>query len=110
MTDMRKVGTFLDVPFYHPADKPIPMLRSEDEQPVIRARAHARIFNLRDVQQLSDYEAVFQAVADGTAMVEAEERWKEADGVYLAFVRWSAIFSTMPDVKELPEDARETIT
>lgn len=58
-------------------------------------KAHVRIFRLQDVKDLQDYEAVWQRVTDGQALV-SESRVDFYDGAYVAFLRWVEFIYTLP--------------
>src|ERR1035437_4784661 len=79
---------------------PIPNLKEDDpayKRPQIGLEPHVFILNLADKQDLIDYQGVMTLVANGYAVISAEERVYDNDVKnWRVFLRWAVTMSYMP--------------
>ena len=78
----------------------IPDLREDDpdyKQPQIGSEAHVTVYDLSNPEHLEHYQKVWQLIANGTAMLSAEERVYDPEiKNWRVFMRWADSFTFAP--------------
>ena len=87
---------YLGIPFRGP----VPNIKEDDpeyKQPQVGSTVHVRVFDLSKKDDLEYYEKVWQMVANGYAMMSAEEReYDESSKSWRIFMRWAVPYAYVP--------------
>ena len=74
----------------------VPNLKRDDPealQPKPVVDAHARVFDMADEDDVSDYEHIWDKSAKGQYVISAEDRhWCDSTQNFKIFLRWGAVF------------------
>ncbi len=72
-----------------------------DERTTLKSAAHVKIFELKDGDQLEEYEKLLQKEADGSVRFGlVEVKWVDEDGNWKILAHWQEFYKTVVGTNE----------